>query len=396
MKKYVKLTAVMALMVSMMMLMTACEFSLFGPSNATGVMKKYSNQVKGVKNFHIDGDMDMQMVMKFDEATASLLGTTSFDMPVTATFGLDVGEKSAHGDMDMKLSIMGMNQEQESEMYIDAEDGCVYMKDEATDTWTKTATDKSLTSFVQLEDMGDMDWSKFDFEKTDDGYKIKASMKDIDGNFFGDSLTGNLGDTVADLEVGDEGEVAYYFDKKCNLTKAEVTGVTATGKEEGFEVEMTIDMHYTLSKYNELDEDDYEIPSKVKKEAVEDSGDDGLMEGLGGETPVEPVTPTTPATPAEPANPAASGKGTILSGETLDEADRTNFTVGQDIKPGTYKLYMIEGPGVCSIYDSQTFEKNYGFSFGHGNADDTKDGVEVVLEADDEIYITDDLTLEFR
>lgn len=395
MKKYAKPVVVMALSVLTLVFFTGCEFSLFGPSDASGVMKKYTDRVEGVKNFHIDGDMDMKMVMKLDDESAALLGMTSLDMPVTAKFSLDVGEESAHGDMDAKVSVMGANQDQKSEMYIDAEEGYVYMKDSATGTWTKTETDKSLTSLVELEDMDDIDWSKFDFEKTDNGYKIKADMKDMDGNLFGDSLSSNLGDTVADLEIGDEGEVVYYFDKECNLTKAEITGVTATGKEEGLEVEMDIDMHYTLSKYNELDKDDYEIPSEVKKEAVEAGEEEGLVGGLGSDTPADP-TPK-PTTPSEPTTPSpAAGKGVILSGETLDDADRTNFTVGQDIKPGTYKLYMIDGPGVCGIYDSKTFEQNYNFSFGHGNADDTKDGVQVVLEAEDEIYITDDLTLEFR
>ena len=46
MKKYVKFSVIMMLALSMMMLMTACSFSLFGPRSAADVMKNYEKQTQ--------------------------------------------------------------------------------------------------------------------------------------------------------------------------------------------------------------------------------------------------------------------------------------------------------------------------------------------------------------
>ena len=394
MKKYVKFSVIMMLALSMMMLMTACSFSLFGPRSAADVMKNYEKQMENTKNFHMMGEMDMEMSMALNDTASVAAGTTRLNVPITAEFEFDVGQKSAHGDMTMKVSLLGMSEEQDSEIYIDAEDSCVYTKTKGTDAWVKEETDKTLTSLLDPDELDDVDWSKFAFEKTDDGYLLKANIKDFDSDFFGESFTSNLDNTISDFKMGDEGEVLYYFDKKCNLRKINLKNVTLSAEAENTDIDMAVDMQYVLSKYNELDEDDYEIPSKVKKEAQDAKDDNGIMTGLGDTPSVAPTEPASPQTPPVTVEP--SGNGVSLSGMTLKDSDKFNFTVGQDIQPGIYKLYLTSGYGICSISDAQTFEENYHFSFGYGLEDDTMSGVEVMLDVGDEIYLTDELVLEFR
>ena len=51
---------------------------------------------------------------------------------------------------------------------------------------------------------------------------------------------------------------------------------------------------------------------------------------------------------------------------------------------------------MASIYDAETFDSNYTLNMGYGLDTDNPDGTTVVLENGDEIYMTDELILEFR
>ena len=72
--------------------------------------------------------------------------------------------------------------------------------------------------------------------------------------------------------------------------------------------------------------------------------------------------------------------------------------MGQDIAPGTYKVYRTSksGSGVLSVSDAETFDTNYNLNMGYGLDTDDPDGTTVVLETGDQIYMTDELILEFR
>ena len=49
-----------------------------------------------------------------------------------------------------------------------------------------------------------------------------------------------------------------------------------------------------------------------------------------------------------------------------------------------------------SVSDAETFDTNYSLNMGYGLDTDDPDGTTVVLENGDQIYMTDELILEFR
>lgn len=402
MKKYLKVTCLTASLVVGLVLLSGC--SLMGPKDAQSAFEKYYKVAESLDNYHMDMDMDISMNMGFSDATVaeemkSVLGTSSIDVPITLGMGLDVGKESAHGDMNLAMSFMGQSEKEKGEMYIDIKDGYTYTKMDSDETWSKSEYDDSaLNRPISADDLKDVDWSKFKFEKTDNGYVASVAMEDVPSLMDGsDDYFGDIDLDDAEIEGGD---VIFTFDKKCMLTKVEMKDVEMSGKSDmgdGYgDMIMTIDLDATmdLSKFNELKEEDYEIPSKVKKDA--EDGESGLtIDPIfgGGDTPEDPVTPIEPTEPIS----GGDGSGTVLDGSKVP-ADESCYVVGKDIKPGLYNVYRTSksGSGVMSISDAETFETNYSFSMGFGNDDDTPDGSSVVLETGDQIFITTDLILEFR
>ena len=404
MKKHLKMTVLAVCLVLSLVIMSGC--SLFGPSSAKDVIAKCQSNVDKIENCHLDGELTMNLTMTIDDKdVAAALGMNKIDMPVDMEFKADAGKESAHGTADVDMSMMGEKVSESVETYYDMKDGYIYTKSSDSDTWTKSSSDQSITDLTDMADMDfeKADWDKFSFEKTDKGYKVSVAIKDMGDAFGTDFMTAYLEDAdFDDFELGDEGTVTYEFDKECRLisTKIEDLTMTATsslGEGLGNMVcDVVVDGTVDVSKFNELDEDDYTVPKKVIKSAESGSTGSGILDpGFGTDDP-DPVDPTTGNDDPTPA--PIVGNGVLLNGaDAQGKNNKWCFTVGEDIKAGTYKVYRASSEsGIMSVTDAVTFDQNYDFSMGFGNDDDTPDGTTVVLDNGDQIYITEDLIVEFR
>ena len=401
MKKSIKLICLTGCMIFALALLSGC--SLFGPKSAEDVIEKYSKVQEKIENFNMKGTIDMTETLTTDNAEVqAALGTNKIEIPIEMDLDMDAGKETAHGDVDVKMSYSGESYNTEIEMYVDAKDGYTYSKQEGSD-WVKQSTNNSLLDISSTNSVDPSAWKDFDFEKIDGGYVLSASMDKLKNSNMFDSFSGYLGDTtVSDFEIQNDGKIIYTFDKNCNLVRIETKDVLITGSQDMGEglgsltCDMEMNFKFDLSKFNELEPSDYEIPSKVIKRAVDaSSGTNPLEQPTGGD---ENVNPTTPSEPEPTTEPKSNKKGSV----TLNGADAQGqnnkycFTVGQDIPAGTYKLYKVSGSGIFSVTDAKTFDQNYSFSIGYGLPDDTADGAEVILDTGDEIYITDQLVVELK
>ena len=408
MKKYAKIFALMMSLVLVIGVLSAC--SLMGPKNAKECFEKNLSASAGLESYHMDVDMEMGMNMSFSDPTVAaqfeeFMGVKSFDIPIDVTMSVDVGKDTAHADMDMNVSMLGQKMSEKGEMYLDVKEGCSYTKMDSDDGWTKSDLEDGdmFTQLFDEKDLENVDWDKMEFKKTDDGYVVTGPVEAFGDGFITDSTSAYLDDMdVNDFSL-DGGDVEFKFNKKCVMTEASIKDLKMTGKSEldsdmgDMDTTITLDATFEYSKFNEVDEDDYAIPKKVKKNAIEGDSGFGTEDLLGGGG--ESVEPTTPSQPGNSGNSggSASGSGTVLNGaDTL--ASPYCFTVGQDIAPGTYKVYRTSksGSGVLSVSDAETFETNYSLNMGYGLDTDDPDGTTVVLETGDQIYMTDELILEFR
>lgn len=397
MKNHVRMICLAACLTLSLVILSGC--SIFGPNSAKDVMEKYYSGADKIESYHLEGTMDMDVSMKIDSKDVTeMLGTDTIDMPVNMDLSMDVGKPSAHGDIAMDMSILGEKESTSVEMYYDIEKGYTYTKEDGSDTWYKQKTDKAFTDMAAIEIFDeDTDWDKFEFEKLKEGYKVSVNVKDLDSDFFSDIMTTYLEDVDFDeFEFGDEGKLVYEFDKSCRPVKSKIEDLLLTSSMNmdaagDMSCDVVMNADFDMSKYNEVDEDDYEIPSKVKKDAIKGSSS-GVVD------PIEPVDPTEPVVdPTEPIG-GGTGTGTILNGKDANTDTKHCFTVGSDIKAGTYKVYRTatSGSGVMTITDAENYGTNYTLNMGYGLDTDDPDGTEVVLDNGDQLYITQDLILEFK
>ena len=408
MKKYVKIFALMMSLVLVIGVLSAC--SLMGPKNAKECFEKNLSASTGLESYHMDVDMEMGMNMSFSDPTMAaqfeeVMGVKAFDIPIDVTMNVDVGKETAHADMDMNVSMLGQKMSEKGEMYLDVKEGCSYTKTDSDDGWTKSDLEDGdmFTQLFDEKDLENVDWDKMEFKKTDDGYVVTGPVEAFGDGFITDSTSAYLDDVDVDDFSLDGGDVEFKFNKKCVMTEASIKDLKMTGKSDvgegmgDMDTTVTLDATFEYSKFNEVDEDDYVIPKKVVKDAEEGDSGFGTEDILGGGG--ERVEPTTPSEPGNSGNNggSASGSGTVLNGADA-QASPYCFVVGQDIAPGTYKVYRTSksGSGVLSVSDAETFDTNYNLNMGYGLDTDDPDGTTVVLETGDQIYMTDELILEFR
>lgn len=225
-----------------------------------------------VKNFHMDGDMDMNTKMKM-EGLGELLGMDELSMPMDIVISMDVGRETAHGDTNTSLDFMGQSQDVAAEMYCDLKEGIVYTKTEGAEGWTKKEQDMSSIDMAStISQMGAEVLEKAEFSSDAETYKLTLSAEAL-----GDTIQdlGILNDfsssgvEIKDLKLND-GSMIYSFDKETALVKTvEMRGIEmeATGSMEGYTMDVGIGMDgkYDFSKYDELSPTDHEIPDEVKK-----------------------------------------------------------------------------------------------------------------------------------
>ena len=404
MKKYAKIFALMMSLVLVIGVLSAC--SLMGPRSAKDCFEKSLSNTP--ESFHMDFDMDLDMAMGFDDPTMSsqleeALGTKTISIPITFSMQADVNKNKAHADMDMRVSMLGQKEKVTGEMYVDGEEGYSYTCEDGGEWYKNELDDKqAFSQFFGSDDLEDIDWDKAEFKKTDNGYTVTFAAEDIGelvAKSAADYMNASEFDAFEDFEFTD-GNVVFTFDKKCQMTKVAVDGLVLEGSSEivsdlgSMNTTVTVDGTCEYSDFGKIDSEKCEVPKKVKKNAIEGDSGFGTEDILGGGG--DSVEPTTPSEP-DNSGGSASGSGTVLNGaDTL--ASPYCFTVGQDIAPGTYKVYRTSksGSGVLSVSDAETFETNYNLNMGYGLDTDDPDGTTVVLDTGDQIYMTDDLILEFR
>ena len=419
MRKYVKAACLTTCMICALALLSGC--SLFGPKSAEDVIEKYNKAQEKIENFHTEGTIDIKESFTADNAEVNqylteAAGVDKLEIPATMNIEMDAGRETAHGDMDISMSFAGKSEKTSAEMYIDQKNGITYTKQQSGD-WTKSSSDSTLMALTDLGAVKADGWQNFSFEKAESGYILSASMKELKDDDMFDYFSGHVGDAIIDdLEIEDDGKVIYVFDKDCRLVAVEmkdvvISGATDLGSGLG-NLNCTMDMNvkFILSKFNELQEDDYTIPSDVIKNAVESTSGLSVDSGSGGTAPAEPSTPAAPAEPSTPAEPtpapaptpepapaAPSAGSTVLDGSTVQgQNGKYCFTVGQDIPAGTYKVYKVSGSGIVSVTDAVTFEQNYSLSIGYGLPEDMVDGTAITLESGDEVYVTSSLIVELK
>lgn len=269
-KKFTMMGAVLVLIIGMAGLLSACGGGA-SINDASSLAEANEKAQAEVENYHMDMDMDMEMTVKM-EGLEELAGSDSLTMPMKMTMKMDAGKKTAHAESTASMSMMGQSMDQDSEMYIDIENGATYAKPEGTSEWVKSDTDASMsdmTSGVAAMDKEILDKAKF--AETEDAYTLTLDAAEVgdlinEEDFFGSYESSGM--EFEEFEIS-SGQIIYYFDKETVLLKkAEMKDldVNAKGEMSGSAIDMKVPMSATMdySQYNEIDPKVYEIPEDVK------------------------------------------------------------------------------------------------------------------------------------
>lgn len=348
-----------------------------------------------VKNYHVEGTMDMEMKMTMNASGQS----QDLEMPAKMETSMDTDQKTAHGQTKTDVTFMGQSQSEETEIYADLENGTTYTRTGSSGAWTKGSQEidvapmmDSLSSMQEsLLEKAEVTHGNGSYSLTLTGDALGEALKDMD-------LSGvTQGMDLGDLQVG-SGSVVYTINEESSLVesvKMEGISITTKGTASGVDYDAAITMNadYTYSKYNELKPEDYAIPAEVI------GGDDSAKKASSTEAP---TTAATKATTKEPSTaPTSPGGGaetqlTVSGASTPD--DQGWYVVGQDFIPeGTYRLFHGQGQGVLKLTTSEHRTLgDYSIGFGEASAGrEMPDGTQVTLEAGDLVFITEELEVVF-
>ena len=358
-------------------MLTACGSGIDDAKSLSDASKKAQ---ESVESFHLDSEVDMDMTFHFSGPGIDA-SNSKVEMPVEISMDIDSGKETAHGNTNVKMSMMGQSMDQDSEVYLDLVDKVVYTKAAGSDTWAKTSSESNMTDVVNCADaLSDSVLEKAEFQEDDDEYVLTVAAKDMgdainDLGFTNDMNTNGL--EVQDLNITN-GTVTYKFFKDTQLLKSmEMDDVTidASGVVQGQHVNITIgmDADYDFSKYNEVDASAYEIPAEVTGESTETTEETTTEE--------ESSTETTETTAAQETTdlPKATTQLTVDAG---------SYVVGQDSIPaGTYNVFHGDGEGTLSVNGS---EWNVG-----GDSDNLTDGTQITVKDGDSVSVSDGLAIVF-
>lgn len=270
--------------------------SLTGGTKAKTAQEVVNNYIsKETKNnVHADMDMEFNIGIKAEGMT--------LDMPINMEASIDsVDAYNMYGDMTVDVSMLGMSNSVNTEMYIshdkENDELKIYMFDSNTNEWHLTDdvnTKKTLDALIKLdEDLFENATMKYDrkmktyvvtqpFEdfKTSESYGITNEMSDISDGAL-DSL--GLEQDIID-DIYKNAKVIYTFDKEYNILSMELVGTEYSGtvSEGGQTADITfeISLSVTYSNHGQVKLSDVEVPQEVKDTAIEQNNLDGDFGGF--------------------------------------------------------------------------------------------------------------------
>lgn len=249
-----------------------------GAKTASDVIEKYVEKMEAEEaNYHVDLDMEFEIAAKGDGM--------SIELPIGMEMSMDVLGDNMHGDMNMSMSFMGQEMESNAEVYVEAGRKTIstYSYDDENGYWTVTEEDQGADLATGLSDLNTKAFE--DAEMEHDSKKGTYTITQSFGDFakysnvydsmeemYGDMASMMSMDPEDFLDEWEDAEVIYVFDKDFYLTSVEITGCefSDTMEEDGVELDVTVSlsMSFEYSDYGEIEEDDVEVPKKVKEEAV--------------------------------------------------------------------------------------------------------------------------------
>ena len=250
--------------------------SLFGPKSAVDVMEKYKTNQENIENYNMNGIIDLNMSMNSNNKEDSMFNFDNFEIPLNFSLDMNVGKDSMAGDIQVSYSLFGMEAKSSVDTFLDMKNNIIFSKTEKND-WVKSTLDSNNLN-MPFKEINPNDYEKFEFEKTNSGYKLSAKMADLnDSNFLKSILSYFNEDDIKDMKISDKGSITYNFDKDCNLTSIKINKIEVLNKStqgtDSEESTITISSTIKFTKYNKLKTSDYEIPEKVIKNAKEDDLD---------------------------------------------------------------------------------------------------------------------------
>lgn len=268
----IAIVAFACLIVGCLIAFAACQ-----SPKVTGVKSLTAANVKaqaGVDSYHIDGAVNMKIVLDSDELQ-KYLGQVTLKLPVKMKMKADAGTDSAHITTDASVKVFGKTVPvQTAEAYLDFENMVAYTRTGESPKWKKSGDEKEQMAFKDMAGglamIGKSIMKNAVFEESEEYYSIVMPAEKA-----GDLVTSlHLLDRV-DLGIADVrditvegGQIKYNVDKETRLVSSielEDVDVRGKGTYEGMSVDLKFPLNGTFrfSRYNELEESEYAIPEEV-------------------------------------------------------------------------------------------------------------------------------------
>ncbi len=269
----IAIVAFACLIVGCLIAFAACQ-----SPKVTGVKSLTAANVKaqaGVDSYHIDGAVNMKIVLDSDELQ-KYLGQVTLKLPVKMKMKADAGTDSAHITTDASVKVFGKTVPvQTAEAYLDFENMVAYTRTGESPKWKKSGDEKEQMAFKDMAGglamIGKSIMKNAVFEESEEYYSIVMPAEKA-----GDLVTSlHLLDRV-DLGIADVrditvegGQIKYNVDKETRLVSSielEDVDVRGKGTYEGMSVDLKFPLNgaFRFSRYNELEESEYAIPEEVK------------------------------------------------------------------------------------------------------------------------------------
>ena len=268
---------IIVILLIMCMILCVILFATVMKPKITGVASLAAANIKAqskVKSYHMDGDVNMDITLDYDEAQ-SILGMLNLKLPVKMTLTTDAGGETAHVITDAKVTILGEAVPvRTSELYLDMKNKVAYSKTGDPPHWKKSGKHADQMGFKKLAGgialAGKTVLENASFSETDEFYTLTMPAEKT-GDLIKDlHLLDRVDLGIADVRdiTVEGGEIRYNVDKTTFLVSSvELKDVDCRGK--GTYEDISVDLKFLIngsflfSRYNELDESEYAIPAEV-------------------------------------------------------------------------------------------------------------------------------------
>lgn len=270
-----RIVVVMLTVMVLLIPLTAC-----GGPKITGVKSLVTANVASqakVKNFHMDGNIDIDVTLDADELQA-LLGPVDLKLPVKMTVTADAGKDTAHTVTNASVSVLGKSLDvQTTEMYMDIGNGITYTKVGESKSWKKLEHPDAQPKIKELVGglaiLGKTVLDNAVFSDAEEYYTLSMPAA-VAGDLIEDlHLLDHVDLGIADVRdiTVKNGQIVYNVDKETLLVSSiELQNVDIRGKgtyeEVSVDLKFPLDAVFTFSRYNELDPSEYAIPEEVSSD----------------------------------------------------------------------------------------------------------------------------------